>query len=290
MKLATRGPAVEADPEVIARHPGYAKAVAASMAVTPATTRIGLAAYLARATQGWTPALRQEFFGFLDELGQADGGHSLKGFVRNIRKEALALAPESERAQLEQIAPATPRKGADPIPVAAGPGRLWTHAEALQAWEKARAGKSFDFANGRKMFSAALCSQCHRIGDAGGAQGPDLSGVGARTAPADILMSIIQPSAVVSDQYSNSVITRVDGGKITGRILNEEGDKLQVAVNPFDFSAQLSINRSDIIAIDRSADSPMPVGLLNSLNEQEVADLVAYLASGGNKDDKLYSK
>ena len=290
MKLATRGPAVEADPEVIARHPGYAKAVAASMAVTPATTRIGLAAYLARATQGWTPALRQEFFGFIDELGQAEGGHSLKGFVRNIRKEALALAPEAERAQLEQIAPTTPRKPADPIPVAVGPGRLWTHADALKAWESAKTRKSFDFDNGRKMFAAALCSQCHRIGDTGGAQGPDLSGLGARTAPADMLVSIIQPSAVVSDQYSNSVITRVDGGKIVGRILNEEGDKLQLAVNPFDFSAQLSINRSDVIAIDRSAESPMPVGLLNSLNEQEVADLLAYLATGGNKDDKIYAR
>ena len=210
--------------------------------------------------------------------------------MRNIRKDALAAAPESERKLLEDIAPATPRKAAEPLPVAAGPGRLWTHADALKAWESARARKTLDFENGRKMFAAALCSQCHRIGDTGGAQGPDLSGVGARTAPADILTSIIQPSAVVSDQYSNSVITRVDGGKITGRILNEEGDKLQLAVNPFDFSAQLSINRSDIIAIDRSNESPMPVGLLNSLNEQEVADLLAYLVSGGNKDDKAYAK
>jgi len=95
---------------------------------------------------------------------------------------------------------------------------------------------------------------------------------------------------VVSDQYANSVITRVDGGKITGRILNEEGDKLQLAVNPFDFSVQLSINRSDIQAIDRDAISPMPVGLLNSLNAEEVANLMAYVISGANPKDKLYAK
>jgi hypothetical protein len=39
---------------------------------------------------------------------------------------------------------------------------------------------------------------------------------------------------------------------------------------------QISVNRSDILSIDRSPDSPMPVGLINSLNAQEVADLLAY--------------
>ncbi|MEO0039786.1 MAG: hypothetical protein RIS38_734, partial [Verrucomicrobiota bacterium] len=290
MKVAQPGPAVEADPEVLARHPGYAKAAAAAMAVTPSSTRIGLAIYLCRAKAGWTPALRKQYFTFLDVLGQAEGGNSLKGFVRNIRKEALEAAPAAERAALESIAPATARKPAAPLPVAAGPGRLWTHAEALKAWEDAKAKKEFNYENGRKMFAAALCSQCHRLGTEGGAQGPDLSGLGARSAPADILVSIVQPSAVLSDQYANSVISRVDGGKTVGRILNEEGDKLELAVNPFDPSVTVTLNRSDILAIDRSPDSPMPIGLLNSLNPSEAADLLAYLISGGNKDDKLYSK
>jgi putative heme-binding domain-containing protein len=287
MKFAQPSPAVVADPEVLARHPGYAKAAANAMAVTPSSTRIGLAVYLCRATVGWTPELRKQFFGFLDGLSQAEGGNSLKGFVRNIRKETLAAMPEAERAGFEPIAPVVK---VEPIPTASGPGRLWTHAEALKVWETAKSEKSFDFANGQKMFAAALCSQCHRLGDNGGAQGPDLSGLGARTAPADVLMSVIQPSAIVSDQYSNSIIGRVDGGKTIGRILNEEGDKLQLAVNPFDFSVQLAVNRSDILSIDRSAESPMPVGLLNSLNAQEVADLLAYLISGANPKDPMFAK
>ena len=195
--------------------------------------------------------------------------------------------PAAERAGFETAAPVTK---AAPIPQAAGPGRLWTHAEALKAWDDAKSKGTLDFENGQKMFAAALCSQCHRMGGNGGAQGPDLSGLGARTAPADVLMSIVQPSAVVSDQYANSVIGRVDGGKTIGRILNEEGDKLQLAVNPFDFSVQLAVNRSDILAIDRSAESPMPVGLINSLNAQEVADLIAYLVSGANPKDKMFGK
>ena len=73
-------------------------------------------------------------------------------------------------------------------------------------------------------------------------------------------------------------------------LFRSEGDKLQLAVNPFDFSVQVAINSSDILSIDRSRESPMPVGLLNSLNAEEVADLVAYLVSGGNPKDKLYAK
>ena len=290
MKIAQPAPAVVADPEILARHPGYAKAAANAMAVTPSSTRIGLAVYLSRATVGWTPELRKQFFGYLDVLAQAEGGNSLKGFVRNIRKESLAAAPEAERPELELIAPVAARKPAAPIPAAAGPGRLWTHAEALKVWEDAKAKKTFDFANGQAMFAAALCSQCHRMGNDGGAQGPDLSGLGARTAPADVLMSIVQPNAVLSDQYANSVIGRVDGGKTIGRILNEEGDKLELSVNPFDPAVTISVNRSDILSIDRSPDSPMPVGLINSLNAQEVADLLAYLVSGANPKDSLYNK
>ena len=287
MKFAQPSPAVVADPEILARHPGYAKAAASAMAVTPASTRIGLAVYLSRATVGWTPELRKQFFGFLDELALAQGGNSLKGFVRNIRKETLAAMPEADRAGFEPIAPVVK---VEPLPTASGPGRLWTHADALKVWETAKAEKSFDFANGQKMFAAALCSQCHRMGNDGGAQGPDLSGLGARSAPADVLMSIVQPNAIVSDQYANSVIGRVDGGKTIGRILNEEGDKLQLAVNPFDPSMQLSVNRSDILTIDRDSNSPMPAGLLNSLNAEEVADLLAYLISGANAKDPMFAK
>ena len=287
MKVAQAGPAVIADPEILARHPGYARDATAAMAVTPSSTRIGLAVYLCRATVGWTPNLRKEFFGFLDELSLAQGGNSLKGFVRNIRKEAVAMVPTAERAAFEA---STPVVKTTPIPVAQGPGRLWTHAEALKAWENGKAQGTLDFANGQKMFAAALCSQCHRMGGAGGAQGPDLTGLGVRTAAADMLTSIIQPSAVVSDQYANSEISRVDGGKTIGRILNEEGDKLQLAVSAFDPSIQVSVNRSDILAIDRSTVSPMPAGLVNSLNEQELADLVAFLISGGNAQDKVYKK
>ena len=34
----------------------------------------------------------------------------------------------------------------------------------------------------------------------------------------------------------------------------------------------------------------MPAGLINSLGQDELLDLVAYLQSGGNPDDKVFRK
>ena len=36
--------------------------------------------------------------------------------------------------------------------------------------------------------------------------------------------------------------------------------------------------------------SMMPPGLINGLNKDELLDLIAYLQSGGNPDDKAFAK
>lgn len=285
MRDAKSAPGLEVDAALIARNSKYGSDVIAATALTPNYVRIGLAVYLARTKVGWTPELRREFFGMLDELGQAKGGHSLKGFVANIRKATLENTPIDERAAFAvNLAPAQ-EKAQRPSPV--GPGRAWNESMAQSAWQAA--GKH-NFENGRKAFQAALCSACHRVGDLGATQAPDLSGVGARMSPADLLQSILAPNVVVSDQYAHSLITLIKNQTVVGRIVSEEGDKLNVAVNPFDPANTLVIHRSDIQSIERSATSPMPVGLVNALNEKELTDLIAYLLAGGNKADRLYQK
>jgi hypothetical protein len=43
-----------------------------------------------------------------------------------------------------------------------------------------------------------------------------------------------------------------------------------------------------LISPARANISPMPPGLFNRLNEQELTDLLAFLVSGGNKNNKVY--
>ena len=90
-------------------------------------------------------------------------------------------------------------------------------------------------------------------------------------------MALIDPSQEISDQYSFDVLTKKDGTQIVGRIKEEKDDRWIVAVNPFDFSQTVEVERGEVVKTESSPVSPMPGGLINQLNEKELKDLLAYL-------------
>jgi mono/diheme cytochrome c family protein len=50
----------------------------------------------------------------------------------------------------------------------------------------------------------------------------------------------------------------------------------------------VKVAKADVKSVTASPVSQMPPGLINTLNEKELADLVAYLLSGGNKRHRVY--
>jgi hypothetical protein len=52
---------------------------------------------------------------------------------------------------------------------------------------------------------------------------------------------------------------------------------MNIATNPFDFTQTTEIERNEIKEIKRSPVSPMPAGLINRLNRDELKDLLTYL-------------
>jgi putative heme-binding domain-containing protein len=82
---------------------------------------------------------------------------------------------------------------------------------------------------------------------------------------------------VVSDQYAFDLITRTDGSQVTGKLIDEKDEHWIVATNPFDFTQMIEIERSRIKDKKPSPVSPMPAGLINTLNPDELKDLLAYL-------------
>ncbi|MFM7103666.1 MAG: c-type cytochrome, partial [Verrucomicrobiota bacterium] len=145
-----------------------------------------------------------------------------------------------------------------------------------------------NFQRGHDLFGAVGCFNCHRYENEGGAVGPDLTGVAGRFNPRDLLESIIHPSKEVSDQYAPIVITRKGGDSVIGRVANLNEETIQVMEDmsaPGDFT---SVKRSDIVSIEPSRVSPMPEGLLNTLKEDEILDLMAYLLSRGNRQDRMF--
>ena len=138
------------------------------------------------------------------------------------------------------------------------------------------------------MFGAVGCAACHRFDTEGGAVGPDLTGVSGRFSPRDLLESIIEPSKEISDQYGSIVVTKKDGETVMGRIANQNGENLQISADMFDPGNFTVVNRKVIEKIEPSKVSMMPEGLLNSLKQDEILDLTAYLLSAGNRNNKMF--
>ena len=80
-----------------------------------------------------------------------------------------------------------------------------------------------------------------------------------------------------------------DNAVIVGRILREEDGMVFVNQNPYDPSQELGINASEVLSREVSPVSTMPSRLLDKLNEDEVADLMAYLLSGADPEHKCFT-
>jgi putative heme-binding domain-containing protein len=148
--------------------------------------------------------------------------------------------------------------------------------------------KDRNFERGRQMFATANCYACHHFAGDGGNVGPDLTGLAGRFSPRDILESVLEPSKVISDQYAASVITTNSGKVIEGRITNYNGEGITVNTNMQDPNATVTVNRNNIESMELSKVSMMPTGLLNTLHEDELLDLMAFLLSRGDSHNAMF--
>ncbi|MEO2010101.1 MAG: hypothetical protein ABGX22_15610, partial [Pirellulaceae bacterium] len=104
----------------------------------------------------------------------------------------------------------------------------------------------------------------------------------------DLEEAIVDPSKVISDQYRASVIETSAGKVITGRITSENDNTVTVLIDPVDPTKIIELAKADIEQTQPSRVSLMPKDLLNSLNEDEVLDLLAYMMSRGNPNAPLF--
>jgi len=86
---------------------------------------------------------------------------------------------------------------------------------------------------------------------------------------------LLDPSAVVADDYRMTVLQTKDGRVITG-IVKQENDQV-VAVQTQ--NELIAVPKTDIEERAKSSLSMMPEGLLSKLKDDEVRDLIGYLGS-----------
>ena len=129
-----------------------------------------------------------------------------------------------------------------------------------------------DAGRGRVVF-ARTCQQCHTLFDVGGKVGPDLTGSN-RSDLDYILQNMVDPNAVIPNDYRASTLETKDDRNVTG-IVTQQDDK---AVTLITANETLIVPRDEIRFLRQSEISMMPEGLLASFADQEVRDLVYYLS------------
>ncbi len=134
--------------------------------------------------------------------------------------------------------------------------------------------------SGKNVFQQAGCAQCHRFAGNGGTVGPDLEGVGKRLTAAQVLESILLPSKVIAEGYASHEIETTDGESFTGSIEREDGEA--IVLRPLSaLQTAVTIPKKQIARRTLSNLSNMPAGIANSLSQEQILDLVAYLSSSG---------
>lgn len=132
-----------------------------------------------------------------------------------------------------------------------------------------------DASRGRAVFQRT-CQQCHTLFGEGGKVGPDLTGSN-RGDLGYILENIVDPNAVIPNEYRAWDIETTDDRNITGVVKQQTADEITV-VTP---NETLTLARKDIRDLRQSKLSMMPEGLLDQLKDQEVRDLLYYLSRPG---------
>jgi putative heme-binding domain-containing protein len=130
-------------------------------------------------------------------------------------------------------------------------------------------------AAGKAIFDApGSCISCHRVGAAGAIYGPNLTDVGSRISPAGLRILLTTPPQKARPENRLFELTLRSGNTVRGKLLNQDP-----------YSVQLLDTEGKLVAFQRSqirsgkfADPPQMPSYNGKLTNNQIADLVAYLA------------
>ena len=133
-----------------------------------------------------------------------------------------------------------------------------------------------DSARGKSIVEGkGECLNCHAIGLNGLHAGPALTDIGAQRRAVDLMRSLVEPNAEIRPENRTVRVVMKDGRTLNGRFLNQDTFSVQL----IDASDKLmSLDKSQIRESTFLTMSPMPT-FKEKLSAQELADVVAYLAS-----------
>jgi len=135
--------------------------------------------------------------------------------------------------------------------------------------------KSGDPARGKQAYMK-VCVACHKAGDIGIDFGPALTEIGDKLPKSELYTSILDPSAGVSFDYVGHTLTMKDGSSLVGIIASETEDTISLKIPG---GVTIPVEKSKLKSKKKMTASLMTPGLQAALTEQELVDLIEYLAT-----------
>jgi putative heme-binding domain-containing protein len=129
-----------------------------------------------------------------------------------------------------------------------------------------------DIPSGGKVFDVQ-CAQCHRYGDKGKDVGPVLTEVN-RKSKESLLYDILDPNAAVDTKYLNHQLKTKDGNILTGLVSHETDTEIGIKMIG---GAEKIVLKTEIEQFSSLGSSMMFEGFEANMNQQEMADLLAFL-------------
>ena len=132
---------------------------------------------------------------------------------------------------------------------------------------------------GRRLFredQRVSCLRCHSFeGEGGGEAGPELTGVGTRRTSAELLHSVLDPSATIVEGFQFTTFWLEDGDSLVGSVVEEAEGWLTIETP----QRERHEVHTDDIETREDAPSSMPANVGEQLSRAELRDVVAFLAS-----------
>ncbi len=133
---------------------------------------------------------------------------------------------------------------------------------------------------GRGVFGT-FCTTCHQVNGKGTDFGPNLSEIGGKLAKKAIYKAIITPDAGISFGYEGYIFKLRSGKTWLGYVVNKADSETDIKVIG---GKEIKMLNDDIVSKKSYNHSLMPTGLTNSMSQDQLVDLVAYLSSLKRKE------
>jgi len=141
--------------------------------------------------------------------------------------------------------------------------------------------KKGDVAKGKEVVKT-ICLNCHQVKGEGVNFGPDLSEIGDKLSREALYTSILFPDQGISFGFEGYRIQLNDGAIAMGKIVSETPEKIDIQY----MNNQETVAKEKIVSRMKLETSLMPSDLQSAMTEQELIDLVEYLATL-KKDERI---